>query len=301
MLWKSNLTPSNFCPLPWQILFCRYPLAESDGHDSMKKHFTARNITFFAILAALVVVLQVWGGSIHIGATSLSFVLVPIVLGGMLLGAAAGALLGLVFGIIVLAYGITGADPFTFVLFSEHPVWTIVLCLVKGLAAGLVSGLLYKWISKRNKYVASFVASAAAPIVNTGLFILGALCMSGTIEANFVADGETVIYFLVIGCAGINFIIELAINLVLSPALHSVVSIVERRILSKYTKKHKKSTQGTQTGQDHTNGSQEPASEAQSAVTVADRAGTGAGAVAGTVSGIESNKAVAETSSGRDT
>ncbi|MCD8286874.1 MAG: ECF transporter S component [Clostridia bacterium] len=253
----------------------------------MRKYFTARNITFFAILAALVVVLQVWGGSIHIGATSLSFVLVPIVLGGMILGPGAGALLGFVFGIIVLIYGITGADPFTFVLFSDKPVWTIVLCLVKGTAAGAVSGLLYKVIAKRNKYAASFVAAASAPIVNTGLFILGALCMSGTIAANFVADGETVIYFLVIGCAGINFIIELAINLVLAPALHSVVGIVERRILSKYKKKAKKPAQAS---------GQEPAAGADS--TPAASSGPAA-AASGTGAGIE-NKAAVETTSGRE-
>ncbi|MCD8307147.1 MAG: ECF transporter S component [Clostridia bacterium] len=245
----------------------------------MRKHFTARNITFFAILAALVVVLQVWGGSIHIGATSLSFVLVPIVLGGMILGASAGALLGLVFGIIVLIYGITGADPFTFVLFSEQPVWTIVLCLVKGTAAGLVSGLLYKAIAKKNKYAASFAASAAAPIVNTGLFILGALCMSGTISANFDLNGETVIYFLVIGCAGINFIIEFCINLVLSPALHSVVTIVEKRIMSKYRKKQKKPASAQQAPSEPVKDSTES--------TVAR-------------TGKDSGKTAAETSSGSD-
>ncbi|MCD8295112.1 MAG: ECF transporter S component [Clostridia bacterium] len=251
----------------------------------MRKHFTARNITFFAILCALVVVLQVWGGSIHIGATSLSFVLVPIVLGGMILGAAAGALLGLVFGIIVIIYGVTGADPFTFILFSEHPVLTIVLCLVKGLAAGLVSGLLYKLISKKNKYAASFVASASAPIVNTGLFILGALCMSGTIASNFLVDGETVIYFLVIGCAGINFIVEFVINIVLSPALHSIVSIVEKRILSKYKKKAKKPAAA--------GSPKEPAANAGADVS-AD-----AGSSGSTESGL-GKKAAAETPSGRD-
>ena len=75
-----------------------------------KTFFSARNVTFLAVLVALVVVLQVFGGYFKIGATSLSFVLVPIVLGGLLVGVWAGGLLGLLFGLITLVYGITGAD-----------------------------------------------------------------------------------------------------------------------------------------------------------------------------------------------
>ena len=180
--------------------------------------FSARNISVLAVLVALVVVLQVCGGYFKIGATSLSFVLVPIVLGGILLGPMAGAFLGFIFGFIVLIYGVTGADPFTFILFGEHPVLTALTCLVKGL------------ISRKNSYVAVFVASAFAPILNTGLFILGALLMSDTLNSNFVADGQTLVYFLFIGCAGINFIIEFAINMVLSPAVFTVDRVVRRRL-----------------------------------------------------------------------
>lgn len=194
-----------------------------------RKFFSAKRVTGLAVLLALVIVLQLWGNNIKIGATGLSFVLVPIVLGGVLFGLSAGAFLGLVFGFITLMYGVTGADPFTAVLFAEHPFLTSAVCLVKGTAAGLAAGLLFRLIEKKNGYVGVFVASAAAPVVNTGLFILGALLMSDTLSANFVADGSTVLYFLIIGCAGINFLVELAINLMLSPAMYSVIRVVSGR------------------------------------------------------------------------
>ena len=194
-----------------------------------RKFFSAKRVTGLAVLLALVIVLQLWGNNIKIGATGLSFVLVPIVLGGVLFGPSAGAFLGLVFGFITLMYGVTGADPFTAVLFAEHPFLTSAVCLVKGTAAGLAAGLLFRLIAKKNGYVGVFVASAAAPVVNTGLFILGALLMSDTLSANFVADGSTVLYFLIIGCAGINFLVELAINLMLSPAMYSVIRVVSGR------------------------------------------------------------------------
>lgn len=197
------------------------------------QYFSSKNITMLAVLLAIVILLQATGGAIKIGTTSFSLVLIPIVLGAVLIGPVAGVILGFAFGFIVLMYGITGADPFTSILFTDHPIITSLLCLGKGALAGLISGLAYKFIVKKNKYVAIFTASAIAPIVNTGLFILGALFMSDTLNANFITDGSTVIYYLVIGCAGVNFIIEFFVNLVLSPALFRVVNIVEKNILNR--------------------------------------------------------------------
>ncbi|MGN1062682.1 MAG: ECF transporter S component, partial [Candidatus Scatosoma sp.] len=81
-------------------------------------YFSAKRVAGLAILLALVIVLQTALGSVKIGATSFSLVLIPIVLGGILYGAWAGAFLGFVFGLITLIYGITGADYFTMVLFQ---------------------------------------------------------------------------------------------------------------------------------------------------------------------------------------
>lgn len=195
--------------------------------EEKERFFSAKRLTGLAILLALVIVLQVWGGSIRIGATPLSFVLVPVVLGGMFYGAWAGTLLGLSFGVITLIYGITGMDAFTSVLFGDHPFWTAVLCLGKGAAAGAVSGLCFRLLKKKNAYVGTFLAAASAPIVNTGLFILGSLLfLRDTLSANFVASGNTVFYFLVIGCAGVNFLVEFALNLVCAPALYTVARVV---------------------------------------------------------------------------
>lgn len=193
------------------------------------KFFSARNIAYLGVLLALVIVMQFVGGTIKITpTTSLSFVLVPIVLGAILLGPWAGAFLGFVFGLITLLFGVTGADGFTNILFTQSPVLTTLTCLVKGTAAGLVPGAVYRPLSKKNTFAAALVASALAPVMNTGIFILGGLTMSGVISQNFVADGSTVIYFLVIGCAGVNFLIEFAINLVLAPAIHRVVTVAEK-------------------------------------------------------------------------
>lgn len=202
-----------------------------------KEIFSAHNVAFFAVFLALVVVFQTCGGFIQIGGLSLSFVLVPIVLGGILLGWVAGGILGFAFGFIVLMYGVAGAEAFTAALLADSPFMTVMICLVKGIAAGIVPALLYKLIARRNTFVAALVAAISAPIMNTGLFIVGCLMINGTI-AGFTANGtmNEIVYFLFIGCAGWNFIIEFSINLVLAPAIHRIVLVAEKNFRLKKQK-----------------------------------------------------------------
>lgn len=186
-----------------------------------------------AILLAVVVVLQCFLGSIKVGTTSFSVVLVPIVVGALILGPAAGAFLGFAFGLVVLIYGISGQDVFTNMLFQAHPVFTAIICLGKGAAAGWGAGMVYKLFVKASSFWASVAAAATAPILNTGLFILGGLTLvRGTLEANLATFGaDSVVVFLVIGCAGVNFLVEFFANMILSPAIYRIVTIVRRKFV----------------------------------------------------------------------
>ncbi len=197
-----------------------------------KKGSATLRMVELAILTAVVLVLQLTGTAIKLTAlgTSISLVLIPIVLGGVLLGPAAGAWLGGVFGCVTYLMGVFGMDAFTFILFTDHPLLTALVCFGKGIAAGFCAGWVYRLLGNKNNTVAMFAAAAVAPIVNTGLFILGALLMSETLSANFVADGSTVLYFLVIVCAGVNFLLELALNLIVTPSISAVVQAVKKRM-----------------------------------------------------------------------
>lgn len=205
--------------------------------SSMKQFFTAKNIAYLAVLVALVVVLQLWGSTIPIGAAglNLSFVLIPITLGAILLGPVAGLILGFVFGFVVLMTGVTGANFFTSYVLADSPFVTVLTCLIKGMAAGFVSGLVFKLLKKKNKYVAVILAAAVVPVLNTGIFILGALCMSGSINS-FVAgympdfDGRNIMYIIIVGLVTVNFFIEFAINLICAPALYTVERVVSKQI-----------------------------------------------------------------------
>ena len=194
-----------------------------------------------AMLAALVVVLQLVGSFIKIGPLPMSLVLVPIVIGACLLGVKAGAFLGFVFGVVTMLMGITGVDGFSLLLFQAKPVPFILLCLLKATMAGLVPALIYGALSKtfkgKNITVQTVLASISAPIVNTGIFVIGMLIFyydtMGTLPSLFpdaFGGFNSTLALLFIGLAGLNFVGEFIVNLVLTPVIVRVVDIVKKKI-----------------------------------------------------------------------
>lgn len=192
-----------------------------------KDFFSAKRITGIAVLLALVIVLQAALGVVQIGAVQLNFSLIPIVLGAILFGPIVGALLGLVNGVVVLVQVIMGGIPFYALIWANDPVVTSLTCLVKTTAAGFVSGVLFDVIAKKNATAAVFVASGVVPVVNTALFIVGCLFMTDSVHV--MAEGQNLLAFILVGLVTFNFFIELAINLLVSPALHRVIGVVEKQ------------------------------------------------------------------------
>lgn len=196
-----------------------------------KKFLTSKKIATLAILSALIVIIQLLSGFIKIGAVNFSFVLIPIVIGAIILGSLSGIILGIVFGLICFFMGLVGMDSLTYLLISQHPVLTFLTCVIKGALAGFVSATIYKLLKNKNEYLSVILSALAAPIVNTGLFIVGALIMSDSISLFMSTNGISVdiIYFLIIMCAGVNFLVEFALNGILAPSLYRVVKYFKAR------------------------------------------------------------------------
>ncbi len=199
----------------------------------MKKSgfFSAKNVTALAILLALVIVLQAFGGSFTIGAVTLNFTLIPLVLGAIVLGRWAGAFLGFASGVVVLIQVILAPAGFYYIIWTNSPFITTMICLVKTTVAGFVAGWLFDLLEKKNRYAAVFVAAGTVPVINTGLFILGCLCMWDTIA--LMSSGMNVFMYILVGLVTFNFFIEFAINLLVAPGLHTVYRVVEKQFKGK--------------------------------------------------------------------
>ena len=184
-----------------------------------------------ALLTAVIMALHFSGVAIPAFGTKISLVLIPIALGAMLLGPTAGAVLGFIYGMTVfVSLGVLHMDPFTAFLFDHNPVATFLICTVKSTAAGLVAGLVYRALSRKSSLLAVFVASALVPTINTGVFVIGCFTIYNTIDQVAAGAGYSAVYFILIICAGANYALELAINLIFSPALERITRILSKRI-----------------------------------------------------------------------
>lgn len=193
---------------------------------SKGKKFSTSTIVGIGLLTAIVVVLQFVSMALRFGTFSITLTLVPIVVGAALYGKATGAWLGFVFGVAVLLTGDAAA------FLAINIPGTIATVLVKGAMAGLCAGLVYHLVAKKNQVVAVLLSSITAPIVNTGIFLLGCrLFFYDTVQAWGEGLGfENTFVYMIVGLVGINFIIELGVNLVLNPAILQIIKIGKKKL-----------------------------------------------------------------------
>lgn len=182
-----------------------------------------------ALLMAMVIVLQFIGSSIPPigGLVSISLVLIPIVLGSAIFGPGCGAFLGATFGVVVLINCITGADPGGAMVFQADPLLCALVVIGKGVFAGMFSGLAYKALSGWKPYVAMLTAAIVCPVVNTGVFLTAMALFFGDVLAAWAGGGNTLAYVMsvLVLC---NFVPELLINVVFSPAGQRILHVVKK-------------------------------------------------------------------------
>lgn len=182
-----------------------------------------KRLTYLAIFTALIFVLQLLSFFMRGPVFSLTFVLVPIVIAVALCGVAAGPWLGFIFGVAVLVSG----DAALFLTFD--PFGTVVTVLLKGTLAGLFAAIVYKALENKNRYLAVILAAVTAPVVNTGVFFLGCLVFFFDDIMNYYSLGAgEVVGFIVTGFIGINFLIEVAVNMILVPTIYRVINIKKK-------------------------------------------------------------------------
>lgn len=181
-----------------------------------------------ALLMALVVVMQFVSGLIPpVGGFSISLVLIPVVLGSALYGPGVGALLGGTFGVIVFINCVTGADPGGAMVFQANPVLCFLVVMAKGMLAGLASGWVYRLLKCKNTYLAMLCAAIICPVINTGVFVVCMLTFFKDVLSAWAGGGDLLAYILT-GLVVANFLPEMIINVVFSPAGQRIAHVVQK-------------------------------------------------------------------------
>lgn len=198
---------------------------KNSGWNS-NKTFT---VVGMGLLTAIVVVLQLFASGIHVGPFSITLALAPIVVGAAVFGWKAGAWLGFVFGVVVLF------QPDTQLFMAANMPATILVVLLKGAAAGAVAGLVYNALCRKNKLAAVIVAGIASPVTNSAIFAVGCFSFFVPVIESLaeILGFEGVAATVFLGLIGINFLVELGINLVLASMLVMLINVITKNFINK--------------------------------------------------------------------
>ncbi len=178
-----------------------------------------REITLTAILAAIILLMAFTPlGYLRVGPVSITFLVIPVVIGGMTLGPVRGGFLGAVFGATSFAQCFMG-DPFGAALMALSPLATAAACFIPRVLIGVVAGLLFPALLKvsRSHALAFIVTAVAGTLTNTVLFVGMVVGFQGS------CFGGSPFWTIFAGFFTVNVALELAVGVVVSAALSAVL------------------------------------------------------------------------------
>ncbi len=187
----------------------------------MNKSGKVHQITLTAILAAIIVLLAFTPlGYLRIGLVSITFLTVPVVVGGIVLGPVYGGILGAVFGLTSLAQCFMG-DVFGATLLNLNLAATVATCLVPRILIGVIAGVLYRVLCRVRviKAGAFVLTSIAGSLSNTILFV-GMLVVFFR-ESYF---GGTAFWTVFVSFFTFNSVLEIVVCGLLGAALSPVLT-----------------------------------------------------------------------------
>lgn len=195
-----------------------------------------RYLTMLALLTSVLILLEVTNlGYIKTPGLEFTIMQVPVIIGAIVMGPGAGAILGTVFGLTSFLQCVTGKSVFGAQLLMINPVGTFLTTVPTRALMGLVCGLIFLAFTRRSRSgsVPYIVSSLAAALTNTVLF-MGALVLffynTDYIQGFVTALGSPNALVFVLAFVGIQGLLEAIICAIAGSAVS--------RALVKYFRKN---------------------------------------------------------------
>lgn len=191
-------------------------------------------------LAMLVALLMIFCftsiGFLKIGIVEITFNMIPVVIGAIAIGPAAGAFLGALFGAASF-WQCFGQSTFGTLLFGVNPFFTVLICFVPRILAGLIPGLIFRAMTKEKDNIAAyFVSAAVGSLTNTVLFVGGfCLLFKDTMLGMASDNGLSPLAFIATAFL-LNAAVELVANTAIVAAVSKAVTKAEKSKSKEYTK-----------------------------------------------------------------
>ena len=211
----------------------------------MKQKTDVRYLTELSLLTALVLIMAYtplgylktpWG-------VEITFIVIPVAIGSILLGPSAGGFLGFVFGMTSF-FQCFGTSVLGATLLGINPVGTFFCCVVNRVLVGIVPGLLYKLLRRydRTRVAGIAVCCFLTPVLNTVLYILGNWLIFSDAWLSIAADsygytgtGGFGLLAFMLGMVAVNGIAEAAACLVLGTG---ICKALQRTVFRREVRSH---------------------------------------------------------------
>ncbi len=187
----------------------------------MKKNNKTLFMTELAFLIAIELIMKLTGlSSIPVGPLVMTFNMIPIAIGAILMGPLAGGVLGFVYGLTSFYDAVTGASVMTGIFFQLNPVHTFILCVGMRVLVGVFTGLVFMGLKKIDKThtISYFAAGLFAPLCNTTLFmgyIVAVFYQIDFIQGKVAALGALNPFMYIILSVGVQGLVEAVTGLLI--------------------------------------------------------------------------------------
>ena len=181
----------------------------------MEKKKTSKKVlllTQTAILTAIIFLMSFTPiGYLKVGFVEITFLVIPVAVGAILLGPAVGTFLGFMFGVSSFIQCFTGSF-FGAALLAINPVFTALFCIIPRTLMGFLASVIFRGMYKATKKgnVSCAVASLSASVLNTLLFILFLILFFGRsdyistmMQTTFNTDSILLFSLLFVGWNGL--------------------------------------------------------------------------------------------------
>ena len=193
-----------------------------------------------SVLIAILLLLELTGlGMIKTAGLEITIMLVPVIVGAIVMGPAAGALLGGVFGLISF-WECFGKSSFGVVLMGINPIFTFLVCVPTRILAGWICGLVFKGLSKLDKSnLWSFGAAGLIGALCNTVLLMSMLCLcfyhTEYIQGFAAALGSSNAFLFVIAFVGVNGLVEGAVCLITGAAIAKAVMYSRGKLAARKT------------------------------------------------------------------
>lgn len=205
----------------------------------MSKTAKTAKILRLTQLSVLVALLLIFGftniGYIKIGVIEITLNIIPVAVGAIVLGPSAGAICGTVFGLTSFWQAVSGMSAFGAMLVNVSPLLTFVLCFVPRILEGLLTGYIFKGLSKVSKSnsIPCAVSGLACPVLNTLMFVGMFILLFGKTDVFASLYGQSAASNIVAFFAwfvGLNGVVEAIAGFVIATAISKALLTANKRL-----------------------------------------------------------------------